>query len=639
MRFLIAAAFLVLARAQSTIDPAVLAGIFGTPPTPTPNYGGPTTQRLEDVTQRTRMNALPSLPTLKPSVLLEIFGTPPPRTDRLGNEDITVRPTEGPTMHTDENGQSCQCVPYYLCDANHVGVDVNNASVTGWGVLDIRFGEDDNQRQCQESVEVCCSVPKDPADVPKPDPKPQPGHEVGCGYRNPNGLGGITITGNTGGETQFGEFPWVVAVLSQNGSYAGVGVLIHPRVVMTAAHIAFKFGTSLIQNLKIRAGEWDTQTTKEIYPYQERTITVRPTEGPTMHTDENGQSCQCVPYYLCDANHVGVDVNNASVTGWGVLDIRFGEDDNQRQCQESVEVCCSVPKDPADVPKPDPKPQPGHEVGCGYRNPNGLGGITITGNTGGETQFGEFPWVVAVLSQNGSYAGVGVLIHPRVVMTAAHIAFKFGTSLIQNLKIRAGEWDTQTTKEIYPYQERTVQDYYIHENFMPKSLKNDIALLLLETPVEISQHVNVICMPEQDEVFDSHKNCVANGWGKSHFELHDRYAVILKKVEVDMVPHSRCNALLKRTRLGHNFQLHRTFVCAGGEEGKDTCQGDGGAPLACPIGNNRYKLTGLVAWGIGCGQQDVPAVYVNVPIFRSWVDDKMARWGLEATSYRISNMD
>ncbi|CAH0698620.1 unnamed protein product [Spodoptera exigua] len=62
-------------------------------------------------------------------------------------------------------------------------------------------------------------------------------------------------------------------------------------------------------------------------------------------------------------------------------------------------------------------------------------------------------------------------------------------------------------------------------------------------------------------------------------------------------------------------------------------QGDGGAPLACQFGNNRYKLTGLVAWGIGCGQQDVPAVYANVPKFRSWVDLKLRMWGFAATSY------
>ncbi|CAD0206380.1 unnamed protein product [Chrysodeixis includens] len=355
-------------------------------------------------------------------------------------------------------------------------------------------------------------------------------------------------------------------------------------------------------------------------------ITVRPTEAATFH-DKDGQSCQCVPYYLCDSNNVGVDINNASVTGWGQLDIRFG-DDNTRECQESVEVCCTVPKDPAVVPKPTPKPI----KGCGYRNTQGIS-ITVTG-AGNEAQFGEFPWVVALLdSRNSSYAGVGVLISPEVVMTGAHIAAKFSSG---DLKIRAGEWDTQTTKEIYEFQERDVKEIVIHESFMPKSLKNDIALLRLLTPVELSEHINVICMPEQDEVFDSHKNCVANGWGKNVFGRQGRYAVILKKVEQDMVAHTRCNNLLKRTRLGTNFKLHNSFVCAGGEEGKDTCQGDGGAPLVCPTGDNRYKLTGLVAWGIGCGQKDVPAVYTNVPKYRHWVDDRMDDWGLAANSYRIS---
>lgn len=42
-----------------------------------------------------------------------------------------------------------------------------------------------------------------------------------------------------------------------------------------------------------------------------------------MFTDKNGESCKCVPYYLCNKNNEGVDVNNASVTGWGVLDVRY----------------------------------------------------------------------------------------------------------------------------------------------------------------------------------------------------------------------------------------------------------------------------------------------------------------------------
>ncbi|XP_075989409.1 phenoloxidase-activating factor 2-like [Anticarsia gemmatalis] len=356
-------------------------------------------------------------------------------------------------------------------------------------------------------------------------------------------------------------------------------------------------------------------------------ITVKPTDGTTAFVDKNGESCQCVPYYLCNNKNEAVDVDNPDITGYGVLDIRFGEDN---PCQESVEVCCTIPKKP-DVPKPLPDPK--RLKGCGYRNPNGIGASF----SGSDTQFGEFPWVVALLdAHNLSYAGVGVLINPEVVMTGAHIAAKFASGA---LKIRAGEWDTQTVKEIFPYEERIVQEIVIHKDFQPKSLKNDIALLRLDSPLVLADHINVICLPEQDEVFDSHKNCVANGWGKDVFDRTGRYAVILKKVEVDMVPYSRCNTLLKRTRLGNHFKLHDSFLCAGGEEGKDTCQGDGGAPLACPIGNARYKLTGLVAWGIGCGGKDVPAVYTNVPKFRDWVDDKMEQWGLQATSYRIKNDD
>lgn len=55
-----------------------------------------------------------------------------------------------------------------------------------------RFGEE-NPRECQESVEVCCTVPKDPQFVPKPTPDPT--KIRGCGYRNPEGLS-VRVTGD-----------------------------------------------------------------------------------------------------------------------------------------------------------------------------------------------------------------------------------------------------------------------------------------------------------------------------------------------------------------------------------------------------------------------------------------------------------
>lgn len=52
-----------------------------------------------------------------------------------------------------------------------------------------------------------------------------------------------------------------------------------------------------------------------------------------------------------------------------------------------------------------------------------------------------------------------------------------------------------------------------------------------------------------------------------------------------------------------------------------------------PVNPTRYLLTGMVAWGIGCGSQNVPGVYADVAKFRSWVDQQMQRLNLDNTPY------
>lgn len=74
-----------------------------------------------------------------------------------------------------------------------------------------------------------------------------------------------------------------------------------------------------------------------------------------------------------------------------------------------------------------------------------------------------------------------------------------------------------------------------------------------------------------------------------------------------------------------------SFICAGGEKNRDTCKGDGGSPLVCPIPGypERYFQIGIVSWGIGCGVNGVPGVYVNVPLYVLWIDKQLRAKNLE----------
>ncbi|XP_050081448.1 uncharacterized PE-PGRS family protein PE_PGRS54-like [Anopheles maculipalpis] len=277
---------------------------------------------------------------------------------------------------------------------------------------------------------------------------------------------------------------------------------------------------------------------------------------------------------------------------------------------------------------------------CGLRNVDGVG-FRITGDNDGESEYGEFPWMVAILKEEKAldqvinlYQCGGSLIHPSVVLTAAHCV---QNRKPEEVKVRLGEWDTQTKNEMFDYQDRNVVEIVSHAEFYKGGLFNDVALLFLDKPAELMETVNTICLPPANHNFDLSR-CFASGWGKDVFGKQGTYQVILKKIELPIMPNEECQKALRTTRLGRRFKLHSSFICAGGEKGRDTCKGDGGSPLVCPIPGtiNHYYQAGMVAWGIGCGEDGIPGVYVNVPLFRGWIDDHLRQRNITDSFYLYS---
>ncbi|KAE8736567.1 Serine protenase-like [Frankliniella occidentalis] len=278
-------------------------------------------------------------------------------------------------------------------------------------------------------------------------------------------------------------------------------------------------------------------------------------------------------------------------------------------------VCCRRPARQSPVYRP--QPQRGQ---CGRRQAQGINGrIKNPVYVDGDSEFGEYPWQVAILKKDPNesvYVCGGTLIDAVHIITAAHCIKSYAA---QDLRVRLGEWDVNHDVEFYPHVERDVSAVVVHPEFYAGTLYNDLAIIRLVSAVDFSQspHISPACLPDQYTEYAGSR-CWTTGWGKDAFGDFGKYQNILKEVDVPVVSHQQCERQLQQTRLGYDFKLHQGFVCAGGEEGKDACKGDGGGPMVCERGGS-WHVVGVVSWGVGCGQSGVPGVYVKVAHYLDWI--------------------
>ena len=215
----------------------------------------------------------------------------------------------------------------------------------------------------------------------------------------------------------------------------------------------------------------------------------------------------------------------------------------------------------------------------------------------------------------------------------------------------------QVTDEVGE-QTRAVARILLHPEFNEKSLINDVAVLLVDRPFELSENVGAVCLPAPGSVVEVNTTCVATGHGKD--EDIGYFTKTLRKVNLPVWSSVECEDSLNRNYFQQNhsitWSIHESFICAGGQENYDTCEGDGGGPLVCSsnslkagpstdptlVGNSvstaDFDLrsdgeagagpdsplvqVGVTAWGLGCGQTGIPSVYSSLasPAIRCWLD-------------------
>ncbi|XP_077306219.1 transmembrane protease serine 9-like [Lithobates pipiens] len=233
---------------------------------------------------------------------------------------------------------------------------------------------------------------------------------------------------------------------------------------------------------------------------------------------------------------------------------------------------------------------------------------------GADAGKGAWPWQVDLQINGISICG-GSLISESVVLTAAHCFTKKNISIF---KVYLGAY--QLTKlEDSTVVARAVQNIVIHPNFTGDS--GDIALVILDKPVEFTPYILPVCLPSPTLQLPEGTLCWATGWGNTQQNVQLSSPGTLQEVQLALISNNNCEAMyqsLFRVKPSKPM-IQADMMCAGYKEGKkDACTGDSGGPLVYK-GEGIWVQVGIINWGIGCARPNLPGVYTNIRYYLPWI--------------------
>jgi len=191
------------------------------------------------------------------------------------------------------------------------------------------------------------------------------------------------------------------------------------------------------------------------------------------------------------------------------------------------------------------------------------------------------------------------------------------------------------------HQDIPVAELKIHPDYgkTPIGLAiNDIMLVKLSRAAVYNEFVKPVCLPPNifnryaepgSPRFDHNKPTVV-GWGMTGTEKDEEIKIVSSAkqqyLKVPAVSNSDClrqyKDVLKHDLTG-NIMLEQ-HLCAGGEEGKDSCKGDSGGPLIAREDDiSPWLLIGVVSGGTSRCGIGAPGIFTRVTNYDQWITDNM----------------
>ncbi|CAG7821130.1 unnamed protein product [Allacma fusca] len=221
----------------------------------------------------------------------------------------------------------------------------------------------------------------------------------------------------------------------------------------------------------------------------------------------------------------------------------------------------------------------------------------------------------------------GSILDRKTILTAAHCVKGFERL---QCRVAVGDHDiakVEGSEQAFNY---SPHENFYHPLFSLEKIDWDYAILKLQTPIEFTDKVQPIKLPEEGTYPD--KDCWSSGWGSVRGDGQFSYPSVLQHVPTPLVDHKTC--MENYMTIEHN--ITERVICAGGLASSSTmnngtevyegiCQGDSGGPLVCKDDQGVKRLVGVSSFSTNPCAQEFPAGYAQVSKALLWISTFMER--------------
>ncbi|XP_053672731.1 brachyurin-like [Anopheles nili] len=234
---------------------------------------------------------------------------------------------------------------------------------------------------------------------------------------------------------------------------------------------------------------------------------------------------------------------------------------------------------------------------------------------GQEATPGQFPYQIALLSNFPTGTGLcgGSVLTNNYILTAAHCVISGATTLALSGTAIIGAHNRNVVEPTQQRIDFTTAGISAHPQYTPTNIRNDIAVVRLNSPITFNDRVQPARLPARSDTrqFGGFTGTVS-GFGRTSDASTATSAVVMftsNPVMTNADCISQWNTVL----------IQPQNICLSGEGGRSACNGDSGGPLAVQDGGSLQ--VGIVSFGSAAGCSiGMPSVYARVSFFLDFIE-------------------